>query len=621
MCGVVAIWTRTGLATELSDRCEAMRDALRHRGPDAAGLWSDAHRGIALGHRRLSIIDLSPAGAQPMASRSGRWKVAYNGEIYNFEALRVELPDQPWRGHSDTEVLCAALDHWGLKDTVRRLRGMFAIVAWDAEDDVLWLARDRAGQKPLYWTEGPTILVGSELRVLQVDRSCPDQVDLEAVGDLVRWGHIRQPRTMLRGVQQLAPGSLACIPRRGPARLETFWDVRTALGAPSPAGSFDEAVERVESTLTEAVQLRLVGDVPVGTLLSGGVDSSLITALACRGGARVRTYTVAVDAVGYDESEGAAQVAAHLGTEHHTLPLRTDTLRDRVPALAAVQDEPMGDSSLLPTWLVSELAREHVTVALGGDGGDELFGGYDRYHRAMAAYRWNRLAPGLARRIGRRLAGPLDRLGERAPRARGVGRARRLVRRGTQLCAADLDGLYTTMMQATAYPELFVDGVPDSQGLRLPSASEPVRRLMAHDFVDYLPNDILVKTDRASMATSLELRAPLLDHEVVELAYGLPGEWTWAGGEGKRILRTILAQHVPKSLWDRPKQGFAVPISDWLRGDLRPWAESLLSEAALTQTGFWKVAAIRRRWARHLAGEDHRDFLWTVLQVQGWTRR
>ncbi|MFK7930058.1 MAG: asparagine synthase (glutamine-hydrolyzing) [Myxococcota bacterium] len=619
MCGVVGLWDRMSEARSLRSRCVAMRDALIHRGPDASGLWLDEDRGIALGHRRLSIFDLSEAGAQPMSSPSMRWQVAFNGEIYNFEALRKELPPQSWRGRSDTEVLCAALDVWGVPDTLRRLRGMFALIAWDSQDDCLWLARDRLGQKPLYWRDGSVVLVGSELRALQADPACPTQVDREAVGELIRWGRIRQPRTMLSGVQQVMPGTWVRLTRGGTRRAGSYWSLSDRSPETSPA-SFGEAVERVEAAVRESAELRSAADVKVGALLSGGVDSSLVTALMRQSGSPVRTYTVAVDQPGYNESVRAAAIAKHLGTEHTELELRTDALLDRVRRLVEVTDEPMGDSSLLPTWLVCQLARSHVTVAVGGDGGDEFFGGYQRYGRAIAIEQMRRRVPSLARRGSRRASASIGRRVEAAAWPYVPGSMTQGLRRINQVSSRDLADVYASVSQTTAYPSLYVLGAGDAMPAPPPQAPSAVRRLMLNDALDYLPNDILVKTDRASMACGLELRAPLLDHKLVELALTLPESWTWGGGIGKVVLKSVLERHVPKHLWDAPKQGFAVPIDVWLRGDLRDWAEDLLSERALQETGLWHVGRVRMRWSRHLKGEDHQTMLWAVLQVQTWCR-
>jgi asparagine synthase (glutamine-hydrolysing) len=619
MCGLVALWDRRAASSPdaLAARAVAMRDTLVHRGPDDAGVWVDAGAGIALGHRRLAILDLSPAGHQPMASADGRWHVVFNGEIYNFAAVRDALGPRTWRGHSDTEILCAALATWGLEATAERLRGMFAIAAWDAEERALWLLRDRLGKKPLYWwaSEG-VVLVGSELRALRADPACPTRIDPDALADVVARGHVRQPRTILQGVEQVPPGGWVRLDARREVTRRRWWTPSRDAHLPPPP-SYGAALDALEATLGEAVRLRAIADVPVGTLLSGGIDSTLVTALLAEQGGAVRTFTVAVEGEGYDESDAAAAIARRLGTEHHTLPLREHDVLDLVPALPALQDEPFADASLLPTWLVCRLAREHVTVAIGGDGGDESFGGYDHYTRAIRAWNLASAAPDVLRRLAAPLAVGAEALLDAAP-PRLVD-ADRLSRRLGQATARSLAEVYARAMTSTPRPHAFVVGAGPPEVPELPFVpGHPVRRLMALDLVDFLPNDILVKTDRASMATSLELRAPLLDHEVVELASRFPAEWTWADGGGKRALKDLLARRVPRPLWERPKQGFGVPVGAWLRGPLRGWAEDLLAPAALEATGLWRVGPIRHQWDALLAGRPTEYLLWRILQAQAW---
>jgi asparagine synthase (glutamine-hydrolysing) len=619
MCGLVAVWDRRAATPEadLGARVVAMRDTLVHRGPDGAGVWIDAASGVALGHRRLAILDLSPAGHQPMASDDGRWQVVFNGEIYNFAQVRDALGARRWRGRSDTEILCAALATWGVEPTLERLRGMFAIAAFDKEQRALWLLRDRLGKKPLYWWASErTVLVGSELRALRADSECPTRIDPDALADVVARGHIRQPRTILAGVEQVQPGGWVRLDARGPAQRRRWWSPSQVAHLPPPP-SYEAGLDQLEATLGEAVRLRAIADVPVGALLSGGVDSTLVTALLAEAGGRVRTFTVAVEGEGYDESAAAAAIAHHLGTEHRTLPLRQRDVLALVPSLPGLQDEPFADASLLPTWLVCRLAREHVTVAIGGDGGDESFGGYDHYTRAVRAWGWAAAVPGAARRLTAPLMGGVEALVDAAPPR--LFDADRLMRRMGQAAAPTLAHLYARAMTSTPRPHAFVVGASAPTIPKLPYVpGHPVRRLMALDLVDFLPNDILVKTDRASMATSLELRAPLLDHEVVELASRFPADWAWADGTGKRALKDLLARRVPRALWDRPKQGFGVPVGDWLRGPLRPWAEDLLSPDSLGATGLWRETAVRQPWRALLAGRPTEYLVWRILQAQAW---
>lgn len=626
MCGFVAWWDRERRvsAQVLEDITTRMTGTLQHRGPDDQAVKVDLNRGLAFGHRRLAILDPTPAGRQPMRSASGRYLIVYNGEAYNFEGLRADLesatPTPSWNGRSDTEVLLAGFEQWGPVETLTRVRGMFALAVYDNVEDCVWLIRDRLGQKPLYWTlDAHGLRAASELRALRAHPDHHDQIDRQVLTAYLQTGVVPQPHTILTGIAQVGPGEAVRIPREGSPRHITWWDPVTA--ATECPKDFEEAVDRVEATLMEAVRLRTVSDVPLGALLSGGVDSSLVVALLAKASPhKVRTFTVGVDHAGFDESGHAQQIATHLGTDHTELMMQTDQLLDAVPAMGTVYDEPFADASQLPTWLVSRLTRDHVTVALSGDGGDELFGGYTRYDRTHQA--WRRLGgvPEMLRTVS---GGILDtvhqvdrRVGGRRPWS-----PRQWARRAQQLKAAGLSELYQTIVHATPQPERFVQGAHPLEARKLPEGAHPVERMMRHDLSTYLPHDILVKTDRASMSVGLELRSPLLDHHVVETALSLPTDWTWANGAGKRVLKSVLRRHVPDALWDRPKQGFAVPLATWLRGPLRPWCEDLLESRSLEDSGLWHAGHIRQHWHDHLHHiSDHTMVLWSVLQFESWRR-
>ncbi len=598
-----------------------MTRTLEHRGPDGEGLWIEPAAGIALGHRRLAVRDLSEAGSQPMHSPSGRWVLAFNGEVYNHEELRRSLAGEHWRGHSDTEVLAALIEKRGVEGSLPALRGMFAFAAFDTHERVLWLVRDRLGQKPLYLQAGSReLLAASELRALQADPACRTRLDRESLACIVARGYVRQPKTILDGVEQVAPGSWVRIEAEGKVTRGRWWSVEAAASE-TAAATYEESLDALEGALGDAVALRARADVPVGVLLSGGIDSTLIAALMVERAERVRSFTVAVEGEGFDESDDALAIARHLGTDHTTLVLDRLAVRSLAEEIAKLQDEPFGDASFVPTWLISREARRHVTVAVGGDGGDEFFGGYAHYGRALEAYDLARRVPRGIRRAGAAVGRRFERGSERAPyRVMGTHPSRTF-RRVRQITSPGLAELYARCVSSTAHPDLYVmgsSGVLDPPLPRVPG--HPVRALMTLDRMDFLPNDILVKTDRAGMAAGLELRAPLLDMEVVRLASTFDAEWTWDGGTGKRALRDLLAKHVPSPLWDRPKRGFAVPLADWLRGPWRPWAEDLLGPT-LDGAGWWHTGPVRARWREFLAGWPNEVILWRVLQAEAWRRR
>jgi len=632
MCGIAGFLGGERVDAEIVGR---MARVLAHRGPDDQGIWLDRDAGIALGHRRLSIIDLSAAGHQPMASPSGRYVISYNGEVYNFAELRDQLPDVAWRGHSDTEVLLAGFEAWGIKRTLEKASGMFALAIWDKAERTLCLARDRLGEKPLYYgRQGGAFLFGSELKALREHPEFEGEIDRESIALLTRYLVIPAPRSIYRGIAKLMPGTLLTL-RAGVAApiIETYW----SGAAVARAGVADplrlnptEATGALEQVLEEAVGRQMVADVPLGAFLSGGVDSSTIVAIMQKLSPRpVKTFTVGFDDRDFNEAEHAKAVARHLGTDHTELYVSPQQALDVIPKLASIYDEPFADSSQIPTHLISEIARSQVTVALSGDGGDELFGGYERY--LFAATMWNRISgiPRPLRAVAARAlttvsADRWSRLGDRLPASLRRARLGEKIHKGAAvLCSGSSDELYEQMLSLWRDPAEFVVGAPPATPPFVVDQRElaglgNVERMMAQDMFGYLANDILVKVDRAAMAVSLETRVPLLDPEVVEFAWRLPLDLKIRGGKTKWLLRQVLYRHVPQALIDRPKMGFGIPLDSWLRGPLRDWAETLLDERRLRDEGFFHPGPIRQAWAAQQRGESSAFKLWPTLVFQSW---
>lgn len=632
MCGIAGVLGSP--LPDLEPRLAEMAGALAHRGPDAGGVWADAAAGIGLAHRRLSILDLSPHGAQPMASANGRFVLCYNGEIYNHGDLRRELEavrSVAWRGHSDTEVLVEAISEWGVEGALARSNGMFAFAVWDRQVRRLTLARDRMGEKPLYVGQvGRLIAFASEIKALRTLPAWRHGVDAEALAELLRFGYVPAPRSIHPEIFKLPAGASVsfghgdAVSRLGiddfVARVQPYWDlaaIATAGAAEPFADDADAAATALEPLLADAVARRMEADVPVGALLSGGVDSSLVATLMQRASTRpVRTFTIGFDDARFDEACHARRVAAYLGTDHTELHLTPGRALDVIPRLPEVYDEPFADPSQIPTILVSAIAREHVTVALSGDGGDELFFGYGRYADALAI--WGRIG-GWPASLRRGLATGLHGAGWIKGGNLGF-RARRL---GRRIEAANFDAYYANLLSLALTPTA-ARGWPG----RLPGApaipavlADPARRMMFADQCGYLPDDILVKTDRASMAASLELRVPLLDHRVVAFAWRLPDACLRDGRTGKAVLRRLLYRHVPREIVDRPKQGFEIPVDDWLRGPLRDWMLDLLDPVALRREGLIDAGAVGALVADHLTGRGRNGFaLWPVLMFEAWRR-
>jgi asparagine synthase (glutamine-hydrolysing) len=634
MCGIAGFMDlehRSG-TQELEALGCAMAATLSHRGPDANGVWSDAEAGIVLGHTRLSIVDLSPAGAQPMVSSCGACVITYNGEVYNAGDLRSELEarGRRFKGHSDTEVLVEAIAEWGVRATVERLIGMFAFAVWDRRTRTLGLVRDRLGIKPLYWgRQNGRVVFASELKTFEMLPAWRPELNHDALAAYMRLAYVPAPYSIYRGIHKLAPGHIATIAADGQVEHAMFWSVEEAAerGKASQLALGDaEACDALESLLGDAVGRRLVADVPLGAFLSGGIDSSAIAAMMrVKSNAAVRTYSIGFKEEGFDEAPHARAVAAHLGTEHTELYVSPREAQEVIPSLTVIYDEPFADSSQIPTYLLSKLTRQHVTVALSGDGGDELFAGYTRHRFARMASKVP--APlGRALACGLGVAGPalLDRLFNALPARHRPRLAADKMYKAAGLFSAGGENGYRSLVSAWDNPEAIVRQAQEVKGPIFDAGlaralPDPLDRMQYLDTITYLPDDILTKVDRASMAVALEVRVPILDHRIVEFSWRLPSRFKMRHGKGKWLLRQVLYRHVPKELVERPKTGFAMPIGGWLRGPLRAWAEELLSDKRLAEGGLLNPAPIRARWQEHIEGKRNwHASLWTVLMFQAW---
>ena len=647
MCGFAGfVGGKWGKSADVAAILAKMNRSIEHRGPDHSDIWIDESGKVAFAHNRLAILDLSPAGNQPMASPSGRYVIIYNGEIYNHQEVRDELDGAGlapnWKGHSDTETLLAAIDSWGVQGALERSSGMFAFALWDKAERMLILARDRLGEKPLYYGrqhEGAPFLFGSELKALAQHPQFQGDLDRRALTTLLRYSYIPAPFSIYRGIRKLPSGTILTLRERATEpSVEQYWSGSgvAEAGAADPLQIGDEeAVDALEAQLETAIGRQMIADVPLGAFLSGGVDSSAVVALMQKLSSRpVKTFTIGFNEESFNEAEHAKAVAAHLGTDHTELYVTPAEARAVIPKLPQIYDEPFADPSQIPTHLVSALARKHVTVSLSGDAGDELFGGYNRYVltsqlwgkispiprplRAVAARALTAVPPSAWTKFGETAAGVL-------PKIARVNRLGDKIHKGAPLLRSEsVAGLYGGMISLWRDPEAVVIDAEEPPTQATGSAPpltglSGIERMMALDMLGYLPDDILVKVDRAAMAVSLETRVPFLDHHVVEFAWRLPFGMKIRNGESKWILRQLLYRHVPKALIERPKMGFGVPIGDWLRGPLRGWAEELLDERRLREEGFMRPEPIRRMWQAHLSGTvDEQYRLWSVLMFQSW---
>jgi asparagine synthase (glutamine-hydrolysing) len=638
VCGIAGFLdaSATSSADEATARIEAMSRAIAHRGPDDSGAFVDAAAGIALGHRRLSIIDLSPLGHQPMTSADGRYVISYNGEVYNFAELRADLEahGHRFRGGSDTEVMLAAFVAWGVEPATTRFVGMFAIALWDRQTRMLHLVRDRIGVKPLYWSwQRGVLLFGSELKALMAHPSWRPEIDIEAAAAFIRYSYVPAPATIFRNVHKLPPGTILTVRAGEAPRIASYWRLRDAVGsgARHPFTDEREAADELEGILRDSVRGRMVADVPLGAFLSGGIDSSTVVALMqAQSTRKVRTFSIGFREPGYDEAPHARAVAAHLGTDHTELYVTSREAIDVVPHLPEWFDEPFADSSQIPTYLVSAMTRKHVIVALSGDGGDELFAGYPRYRIVDKVWRGLGMAPRRLRgALGAALAKVpeplLDRLFALAPaRLRPLNGGSKVHRLAAILAEPTVDSLYVELAAIWAHDRRLVPAATAACRLRAEQGladivPDPVSRMQYYDTLTYLPDDIMTKVDRCSMAVALEAREPMLDHRLVEFAWKLPPRFKADDRQSKRLLRQVLYRYVPRELVERPKMGFSIPLSGWLRGELRPWADDLLSPGRLAGDGIFSAGEVRRLWDQHQAGTANREnVLWNVLMFQAW---
>ncbi len=642
MCGIAGFLSPQGTREEAGRTIRRMTDTLIHRGPDDGGVWEDTRSGVALGNRRLAIVDLSPEGHQPMHSASGRYVLAFNGEIYNFWALREELEGlgHPFRGHSDTEVMLAAFTEWELEGALERFNGMFAFALWDREERSLYLARDRLGEKPLYYGwMGETLLFGSELKALKVHPTFRGEISRNALALYLRYQYIPAPYTIYEGISKLSPGTRLTIDEAGNVSGPVpYWSAKEAAerGVTNPfSGSDTEAVDELDGMLRDSVRMRMVADVPLGAFLSGGIDSSaVVAAMQSQSDRPVRTFSIGFYEEEYSEAEHAKAVARHLGTEHTELYVTPEEAMSVIPKLPTLYDEPFSDPSQIPTYLVSQLARRHVTVSLSGDGGDELFAGYNRYFWVESI--WGKVGwmpQGLRGALAEALTAVSPQGWERAFKKLGPvlptkARQRipgdKLHKLAEVLTVKNPEAMYLNLVSLWKRPDAVVIGgseplVTLTDPGRWADLPDLTQRMMYLDTVTYLPDDILVKVDRASMGVSLEGRVPFLDHRLVEFAWRVPLGMKIKDGKSKWLLRQVLNQYVPKKLIERPKMGFGVPIDAWLRKPLRGWAEDLLDERRLRREGFFDPRPIREKWAEHLSGMRNWQYpLWDVLMFQAW---
>jgi asparagine synthase (glutamine-hydrolysing) len=641
VCGLAGVLLSERSSVPISDIVDDMATTLLHRGPDSGGSWVDTQQGLGFSHRRLSIVDLSEHGHQPMVSRDERYVLAYNGEIYNHLEVRARLEKETgpirWQGHSDTETIIEAVAHWGLDTTLKELVGMFALALWDRESGELTLARDRIGEKPLYFgLSHGTLAFGSELKALRKVPGWPLSINPQAVASFIRFSYVPEPHSIFESVSKVPAGTSITFTKNDVASnvvppSHSYWSfidvAEQGLAQQSENPSLADAVDSLEGLLSRSIQGQLMGDVPVGAFLSGGIDSSTVVALMQKlSSAPVKTFSIGFEEAGFDESHYAEAVARHLGTDHYSMTVSSGDAESVIPQLAEIYDEPFADSSQIPTYLVSKLAREKVTVSLSGDAGDELFAGYNRYSSGAKVSKVPRAVREIISRtisktspefLNAALSPVLGRLSSSFGKQPGDK-----LHKAARVLSASTDRELYDGLNSTGSPETVLLMPLELEGPysnAWPIEGNLTHQMMALDTLGYLPGDILVKVDRASMSHSLESRMPFLDHRVVEFAWSLPLEMKLNNRESKIVLRRVLEKHVPRALFERPKMGFGIPLAEWLRGPLRQWANDLLTEKSLNSSGFFNVASVRNQWTDHLnLSRNHQYSLWNILMFQAW---